>query len=71
MSIFFGKIAKSLILYYLLALAFAAITYGMFVLLWGPIKLTFTVWLVGVCVGFTIGYVPALVMHIKISRNRR
>jgi len=66
---FSGKIA-SLILYYLQALAFAAITYGVFVLLWGPIRLTFTSWLIGVFTGFTIGYIPVLIGHIKARRRR-
>ncbi len=70
MSLFSAQIAKGLVLYYLLALAFAAITYGAFVLLWGPIKLTFVAWLVSVCTGFTIGYVPVLIKHVKASRAK-
>ncbi len=70
MSLFTAQIAKSLVLYYLLALAFAAITYGAFVLLWGPIKLTFVAWLISVCAGFTIGYVPVLIKHAKVSRAK-
>lgn len=71
MYLFSWRMAKGLVLYYLLALAFAAITYSAFTLLWGPIKLTFTAWLVSVYMGFTIGYVPALIKHVKASREKR
>jgi hypothetical protein len=64
------RILRELVIYYFQALAFTVITYGAFVLIWGPIKLTFIGWLIAVMVGFTIGYIPVLIGHIR-SRNRR
>lgn len=70
MSTLAKKILRGLVIYYCQALAFTVITYGAFVLIWGPIKLTFTEWLIAVMVGFTIGYIPVLMGSIR-DRNRR
>lgn len=70
MSLSSKKIVRSLITYYFQALIFAATTYGLFVIIWGPIQLTFSAWLIGTLAGFTVGYIPILKGHFKDHRQQ-
>lgn len=71
MSALIKKMLRGLALYYCQALIFTVITYGALRLIWGPVKLTFAAWLIAVMVGFTIGYIPVLIGHIRSQKRRR
>lgn len=49
---------KSLFVYYVKAVIFAAVMYGLLLVLYGPVRFSFFEWLVIIVLAFTVGYIP-------------
>lgn len=58
-------VLRAVFIYYVKAVAFAAFSYGLLLLIYGQTKMSFFSWVLILLVAFTIGYIPSFVRLLR------
>lgn len=61
------RILKRLLIYYCQTVAFAVLSYGLMLLIYGRIGISFLAWVLIVFIGFTVAFIPTL---FRLFRGR-
>jgi len=61
------EMLKKLLIYYCQTAVFAVLSYGLILLIYGRIGVSFLAWILIIFVGFTVAYIPTL---FRSLRNR-